>query len=102
MSMAEAEQQQNPLGIFSCCLGSKKTADGKEARKVRFRSLSEISKEAQKLIEGLMKRDPEQRTSIRNARLYPWVDSVLSTPIPSRKEVDFLPFVRNITATEEE
>eukprot|EP00523_Entomoneis_sp_CCMP467_P015197 CAMPEP_0168771926 /NCGR_PEP_ID=MMETSP0725-20121227/3690_1 /TAXON_ID=265536 /ORGANISM="Amphiprora sp., Strain CCMP467" /LENGTH=444 /DNA_ID=CAMNT_0008821423 /DNA_START=11 /DNA_END=1345 /DNA_ORIENTATION=- len=93
---------------LGCCGGGgsgKPDKDGKLPRKVQYRRLTEISKEAAKLIEGLTKTEVASRTSIRQARHYPWVDNVVATEAPSSKEVEYLSFTlqtNGVKITEEE
>eukprot|EP00527_Entomoneis_sp_CCMP2396_P001076 CAMPEP_0198147762 /NCGR_PEP_ID=MMETSP1443-20131203/37636_1 /TAXON_ID=186043 /ORGANISM="Entomoneis sp., Strain CCMP2396" /LENGTH=427 /DNA_ID=CAMNT_0043812227 /DNA_START=109 /DNA_END=1389 /DNA_ORIENTATION=+ len=104
--------QESVLSKLGCCFGSgggsssKKATLEKEPRKVKYREISGISKEAQKLIEGFTQKDVDDRTSIRHARRFPWINDVLSTEAPSTQEVNFLSFTIKgehgvIAATEE-
>jgi len=99
-----ASQDSPKLGC--CGGGGGKGKDGKPPRKVKYRSLDEIPKEAARLIDGLTQVDADKRTSIRQARMYPWIDNALSTDTPGQ-EVQYLSFTMEeekpggISATEE-
>jgi serine/threonine protein kinase len=46
-------------------------------RSVKYRSISGFPPEVVRLIKGLTHYNPQTRTSVRTARLYPWIDDVL-------------------------
>lgn len=62
----EAEKQQG--GIFCCC-----SPPPVEKKKIRVRDAHDIPKEATVLITQLTKPDPDERISVREAQLHPWI-----------------------------
>jgi serine/threonine protein kinase len=89
--------QKHPIAKFGRFLGNKlgtkKTTDTK-VRKAKFRSIPNIPPEVVRLIKGCTNSDTQARTSVRMARLYPWIDDVLvGREMPSRFEVRYLDFV---------
>lgn len=67
--------------LFSCCsgnTGSASPSSAPAARRVQYRRFGDIEPEAKRLIRGLMHPDPRERTTIRTARLYPYIDDVLA------------------------
>jgi serine/threonine protein kinase len=89
MDIHEAIATQNhpmvKLGHFiSKKLSSHKKTKNKDkqqqqppTRSVKYRSISGIPPEVVRLIKGLTHYNPQTRTSVRTARLYPWIDDVL-------------------------
>ena len=70
--------QNNPLAKASRWLGKKVAKpDEPKKKKKNYRKIKACPPEAVKLVLGMTHRDPKQRTTIRAARLYPWVDDVL-------------------------
>lgn len=90
--------QSNPVNLLCNFLCRPKTTDG---RKIKYRSLSKIPPEVKRLIQGLTNPDPEQRTSMRMARAYPWVDDVLSTELEPAKQIDYLSFMKDQKVVQE-
>ncbi|KAG7347449.1 protein kinase GAF family protein [Nitzschia inconspicua] len=97
MSVEEAIQQQESLCRILC--GGKKNSS---RRSVRYRRISELSGEVQRLIQHLTERSESQRTSIRKARRsYPWISDVLAFSENSEEqkhslsEISYLPLVLN-------
>ena len=78
------------LSRMLCC--SKKKPGQREPQ---YRGLDKIPAEVFRMIKGLMHYDPQQRTTIRTARRYPWVDDVLDGEGPDAKEVQYLNLVQN-------
>jgi hypothetical protein len=73
LSIAEAIAAQDSI-CSKLCGGKKKTA----RRSVRYRPLSELPTEVQRLIEHLTERLESKRISIRKARrTYPWINDVV-------------------------
>jgi serine/threonine protein kinase len=60
----------------SCSKGTEGGSNGH--RTVKYRRVGDIAPEPLRLIRGLMHPDPDQRTTVRTARLYPYVDDVLA------------------------
>jgi serine/threonine protein kinase len=84
--------QQNPAAKASRWIG-KRILKSKEAkkRKKTFRKIKECPREAVKLVLGMTHPDQLQRTTVRAARLYPWIDDVLElTDNPALSEMKFL------------
>lgn len=73
-------------------------------RVVQYRRVTEIEPEPLRLIRGLTHPDPNQRTTVRTARLYPYVDDVLADRPQSNqtfKTVDYLQCVLRRAKEEE-
>jgi serine/threonine protein kinase len=89
--------QNHPIAKFGRFLGKKmgkKNATDKKVRKVTYRSIANIPPEVFRLIKGCTEFDTQKRTSVRMARLYPWIDDVLvGREVPSSNEVKYLDFV---------
>lgn len=85
--------ENNPV-VMLCnllCRGAGKS-DG--TRKVKYRGYSDIPPDPRRLIKGLTARDPLERTTVRTARLYPWIDDVLVNESPGFvNKIDYLPFI---------
>jgi serine/threonine protein kinase len=76
MSVEEAIQEQNSICNILCHGRNKKSA----RRSVRYRRISELPGEVQRLIQHLTDRSESNRTSIRKARRsYPWISDVLAS-----------------------
>lgn len=81
--------ENNPLSMLCRALcGSKSNAEG--GREVKYRSYKKIPPEVLRLIKGMTHYDPEQRSSVRAARLYPWIDDALPEEHKLPKEIDYL------------
>jgi serine/threonine protein kinase len=81
------------------------TAAASNNRVVQYRRVTEIEPEPLRLIRGLTHPDPSQRTTVRTARLYPYVDDVLADRPQSNhtfKTVDYLQCVLRRAKKEEE
>jgi serine/threonine protein kinase len=75
MTVEEAIQSQESI-CSKLCGGKKKST----RRSVRYRRISELPGEVQRLIEHLTERLESNRTSIRKARRsYPWISDVLAS-----------------------
>ena len=64
------------LSLFVRWFCSEKTSDkskSKEKPNFRVRDTDEMPKEATLFISALTKKDPEERMSIRQAQLHPWI-----------------------------
>jgi hypothetical protein len=86
--------QNHPIAMLFRCLGGGGKKKSKPAeRKVKYRLVSEIPTDVVRLIKGMTHYDPQQRTSVRTARLYPWIDDVLDIQAPRASQVDWLSFV---------
>jgi nicotinic acid phosphoribosyltransferase len=84
--------QQNPVTKASRWIG-KKLSKSKETKKrtKTFRKIKECPREAVKLVLGMTHGDQLQRTTVRAARMCPWIDEVLeSTENPALSEMKFL------------
>jgi serine/threonine protein kinase len=85
----------HPLALLFRCVRRKKDKDTAQ-RTVRYRRSSDLPPEVARLIRGATHYDPQQRTSVRTMRLYPWIDDVLvdreSLPSTAR-HVNYLSFV---------
>ena len=83
--------ENNPivvLGRLLCC--SKPNAENGERQK-QYRNYYKIPVEVLRLIKGLTHYDPNQRTSVRMARRYPYVDDVLEGEPPDLvNKIDYL------------
>lgn len=88
--------QNNPLLLLFRCCAKKKSGSG-EQREPQYRGWDQVPGEVLRLIKGLMHYDPQQRTTVRTARRYPWIDDVLEGDGPSLKEVHYLELVRKST-----
>jgi serine/threonine protein kinase len=84
--------QKNPLAKASRWLGKKMAKPGEPKRKKKhYRKIKECPQEAVKLVLGMTHRDPKQRTTVRAARMYPWINDVLEdTEEPTLYEMKFL------------
>jgi len=83
----------NPLAVLCRLLCS---GGGSSKRKVQYRRFSAIPNEVVRLIRGLTDPDPQQRLSVRSARLYPWIDGALDEHVTVKaREPNFLSFVRH-------
>jgi serine/threonine protein kinase len=75
-------------------MGKKAKPDAVKQRKIKYRPFSKIPPEVVRLIKGCTHFDPHQRTSIRMARMYPWIDDVLEgRDLPDSRQVTYLNFV---------
>ena len=83
--------QNHPIVILCSLLCNKKKGQA-EQRKVVYRNFSKINPEVVRLIRGMTHYDPQQRTSVRTARLYPWVDDALEDTKFSTTKVEYLSF----------
>jgi len=92
--------QNNPIVMIARLLCCSKSKEGE--RKPQYRSLDKIPAEVFRLIKGLLNYDPQQRTTIRTARRYPWIDDVLEGDGPDTREVHYLNFIKDMLAKEEE
>jgi serine/threonine protein kinase len=64
---------------------------GRSARRKQYRGSRELPTEAVRMIKGLTHWKPEDRTTIRAARLYPWIDDVLEpSTTPMFGKIKFL------------
>jgi hypothetical protein len=77
---AAIAEQKSPINRLSRW-AKKRLSDGKppKKRKVQYRLESELPMEVQQLITDLTKRKEDERTSVRRARGYPWIEEVLPT-----------------------
>lgn len=76
------------------------SGDGKgENRRVQYRPISQFPAEVKKLIKGLTHRDPLLRTTMREARCYPWVDEIMDSDVPVSGKLNYLSFVLKKAAT---
>lgn len=83
--------QNNPLVRASRWMGKKMAKlDEPKKRKKNYRKIKECPPEAVKLVLGMTHRDPKQRTTIRAARRYPWIDVVLE----DSGEIDEVTFLK--------
>jgi len=66
-------------------------------RKAKHRSYSDLPGEVKRLLRELTHRNASERTSVRSARLYPWIDDVLvDRELPwgiSMNKVKYLSFI---------
>lgn len=85
--------QSNPLLKFIKLLCCSKAKDGE--RTPQYRSLDKIPPEVLRLIKGLLHYDPQQRTTVRTARRYPWIGDALEDDGPGFTQVNFLDLVKN-------
>eukprot|EP00977_Amphora_coffeiformis_P010176 scaffold2363_cov159-Amphora_coffeaeformis.AAC.38 len=93
--------QNNPFVLVAkilCC--SSKAKEGE--RKPQYRSLDKVPPEVYRLIKGLLNYDPQQRTTIRTARRYPWIDDVLEDDGPGTTEVHYLDLITNMLQNKKE
>jgi serine/threonine protein kinase len=78
-------------------LGRKLGGRSKEQKKLRkkYRGSEELPTEVVRLVKSMTHADPKQRTTVRAARLYPWIDDALpdSATVPMGKDIRFLPIV---------
>eukprot|EP00980_Cylindrotheca_fusiformis_P016452 scaffold4902_cov115-Cylindrotheca_fusiformis.AAC.13 len=92
---AIADQNSLCFKLLSACCGS-----GKK-RKVRFRLEEELPGEAQRLMSKMMEKAEKNRTSVRTARLYPWIADVLpESSTGSGKKIDYLQVVLDASNTD--
>jgi len=70
--------QNNPLAKASRWVGRKMAKpDEPKKKKKNYRKIKACPPEAVRLVLGMTHRDPKQRTTVRAARKYPWIDDVL-------------------------
>lgn len=84
--------QKNPAAVAARWIG-KKMSRSKEMKKrgKTYRKIKACPREAVTLVLGMTHRDPNQRTSVRAARLYPWIDDALESTVgPVLDEIQFL------------
>lgn len=83
--------QNNPVAKAARWMGRKMAKpDEPKKRKKNYRKIKACPPEAVKLILGMTHRDPKQRTTVRAARKYPWIDSVLEDTGEELYEMKFL------------
>jgi serine/threonine protein kinase len=91
-SVAEVIAADRSIGAkLSRWLGRK--LGGKEQRKPRkkYRCTEDLPSEVVRLVKSMTHTDPKKRTTVRAARLYPWIDDAL--PESGRIDtIEFLPF----------
>ena len=58
--------------------------------KKRYRSSADIPVEAVRLVKGLTQPNASKRTTVRDARVDPYVDKVVGGSTPFKKEMIFL------------
>ena len=89
--------ENSPVAIIcnllcrSKIVGSDIEKDG--GRRVKYRGPAQIPGEVLRLVRGLTDPDPSTRTTVRTARMYPWIDDVLERECPGLQEIDYLSFV---------
>lgn len=93
------DAQNHPVAKFGRFLGKRmgknKSATEKKVRRVKYRPISQIPPEVVRLIKGCTHYDPPQRTSVRMARMYPWIDDALEgVELPDSREVQYLDLTR--------
>jgi hypothetical protein len=64
--------------------------DAPKQRKKNYRKIKECPPEAVKLVLGMTHRDAKQRTTVRAARKYPWINNVLEDTDEYIYEMKFL------------
>jgi serine/threonine protein kinase len=83
--------QKNPLAKASRWMGRKMAKpDAPKQRKKNYRKIKECPPEAVKLVLGMTHRDAKQRTTVRAARKYPWINNVLEDTDEYIYEMKFL------------
>lgn len=83
--------QKSPLAKASRWVERKMAkADAPKKRKKNYRKIKECPPEAVKLVLGMTHGDPKQRTTVRAARKYPWIDDVLEDTDENIYEMKFL------------
>lgn len=94
ISVEDAIQQQSGgcIGkLFSLCFGNgnTKSADGKQKRSVRYRSMEDLPGGIYRLVGALTQISEKDRISIRKARWYvPWIADVLDSENTQSREID--------------
>jgi len=94
ISVEDAIQQQGGgfIGkLFSLCFGNgnTKSADGKQKRSVRYRSMEDLPGDIYRLVGALTQISEKNRISIRKARWnVPWIADVLDSENIQSREVD--------------
>lgn len=88
-------ERNNPMGKAARWLGRKLKKEKKGApkkRRKKYRSSTEFPSEVTRLVKGLTHWNPKDRTTVRTARLYPWVNDALedSGQEWTRKGVEYL------------
>ena len=92
--------QNNPFVLLAKLLCCSKPKEGE--REPQYRSLDKIPAEVFRMIKGLLNYDPQQRTTIRTARLYPYIDDVLDGDGPGTKEVHYLDLIKSMPKKDDE
>ena len=82
--------QNTPLAVLCRFLCG--AASSKRERPVQYRKISAIPKEVLRLIQGLTNPDPRQRTTVRHALAYPWINEVLEDSPAMNNTIFFLNF----------
>ncbi len=101
-SVAEAIANQSSIVEQLCgiCMGpQKKNRKGGGPRTPRFRLVADLPGEVQRLISKLTEPKESQRTSVRSARRYHWIQDILSTDDFSNMNdpasIQYLPFAKD-------
>jgi serine/threonine protein kinase len=81
----------SPLNKAARWMGKKlKKQNGKDKPKKKYRSSADIPVEALRMIKGMTQPNELLRTSVRDARMYPYVEQVLGDDTVFKKEMSFL------------
>lgn len=85
--------ENNPFVVLCSYMCGFCKKDASTKNRVQYRAVKNIPTEAVRLIRNMTHFDPQQRTSVRTARLYPWIDDVLvDYPSPMSQTIEYLSF----------
>mmetsp|Transcript_19226 Transcript_19226/g.31943 ORF Transcript_19226/g.31943 Transcript_19226/m.31943 type:complete len:245 (-) Transcript_19226:1686-2420(-) len=84
-------RHNNPVSKATRWIGKKlsKTKTNKKPKK-RYRSSTDIPIEALRLIKGMTQPNANKRTTVRDARMHPYIEEVLGSHTTFKKEMQFL------------
>lgn len=83
--------QKSPFAKASRWMGKKMAKpDAPKQKKKNYRKIKECPPEAVKLVLGMTHRDAKQRTTVRAARKYPWINDVLEDTDENIYDMKFL------------
>lgn len=91
----------NPVIILCRLICRRRNKDS--GRMLKYRATSKIPKEVWRLILGMTNSNPQERTSVRTARQYPWIDDILNEEEEGEtstltERINYLSFAKNGSA----